>query len=514
MRSFSSACRVTVLIFAALASAVALPRRVAAKGLVAKDSAAKDGSRSHGSAPFAQSLRTLPVTTDSVPAKSLFEQAFARLEDLRTEEALKGFRAATTKDPNFVQALSLVACLTTNPAEEMTSLSRAQVLQGRVTPGERLLIQWLSGVRGSRYSQGIVAMNDLLSMYPEDRRLAFLAGRWLIQQQRYEHAQMLLENAVAQDPDYPPVLNELGYAYAFSGQFKKAISTMQRYVQLEPAQPSPEDSYAEVLRLSGDFKGALNHYRQALKLDPQFVNSQTGLADTYAVMGDEKRAREEYSKAILAADSESDRLEYELRSAMTFVREHRYVEADQAFRAAAAQAHDDGLGRLEAEAYRTMAMYGPRLESVFNNLEQAALALHRRDIARSDVDEEQARILRTLAERHVEVGNLGLARTAVQQLETMASSNRSHAVQLAYHAAAGAVLMHEGQYSQAIAHLQADRDNAMSLERLWQAYEKTGAHPEAQAVSSKGVAFNQPTIEQALLGSASRASIGQVESQP
>ena len=67
MRSFSSACRVTVLIFAALASAVALPRHVAAKGLVAKDSAAKDGSRSRGSAPFAQSQRTLPVTTDSVP---------------------------------------------------------------------------------------------------------------------------------------------------------------------------------------------------------------------------------------------------------------------------------------------------------------------------------------------------------------------------------------------------------------------------------------------------------------
>ena len=150
------------------------------------------------------------------------------------------FRAATTKDPNFAQALSLVACLTTNPAEEMTTLSRAQALQGRVTPGEKLLIQWLSGVRDSRYSQGIVAMNDLLSMYPEDRRLAFLAGRWLIQQQRYEHAQMLLENAVAQDPDYPPVLNELGYAYAFSGQFKKAISTMQRYVQLEPTQPSPD----------------------------------------------------------------------------------------------------------------------------------------------------------------------------------------------------------------------------------------------------------------------------------
>jgi tetratricopeptide (TPR) repeat protein len=210
----------------------------------------------------------MPVSTRSGPARRLFERAMADLEALRTQQAVDGWRAATKADAQFAQAFVLIGYLTTNPAEESWALARAQQLASKASPGEQLLISWICGVRAGNTVPAIAAMNDLLSMYPDDRRVAFLAGRWLVTRQRYEQAEMLLERAVAAHPDYPAAINELGYAYAYGGHFRKAFAMMERYISLEPANPNPQDSYAEILRHSGDFKGALQHYGEALKLDP------------------------------------------------------------------------------------------------------------------------------------------------------------------------------------------------------------------------------------------------------
>ena len=128
--------------------------------------------------------KLLPITTSSPAARKLFQQAMVNMENLRTEWALAGWRAATKRDPDFAQAQILVAYLTQDPAEEMAALAKAKQLQAKVTPGERLLVQWLSGVREGHYVPAIAAMNDLLAMYPHDRRIIFLAGRWMIQQGR------------------------------------------------------------------------------------------------------------------------------------------------------------------------------------------------------------------------------------------------------------------------------------------------------------------------------------------
>lgn len=455
--------------------------------------------------------KLLPLTTSSAPARKLFAQAMVNMEDLRIEQALAGWRAAVNKDPNCAQAEILVAYLTQDPAEEMSALTRAQQLQARVTPGEKLLIQWLSGVREGHYVPAIAAMNDLLAMYPRDRRIAFLAGRWLIQQRRYDHGEILLEHAIALYPDYPAAVNELGYAYAYNGEFKNAIAMMNKYVALQPTQPNPQDSYAEILRLSGDFAGALQHYRMALQRDPNFVSSQLGLADTYALMGDEDRARHEYDKAIAVADGEGARLQYELQEAATYVREQRYVQADQAFRALAHEAHHEGFARVEADAYRSMAMYEPQIAAALKHLDQAAIALQDQQLSQSDREEEQALILRVRVRRALEAGDRKAALDNLQQLAAMAQSSRSEVVQRSYHSAAGAWAVAQGKYTEAVAHLEEDQNNPLSLELLWRAYEKTGAREEAQALRSDVAALNDPTLEQALVDPQLRARLNAAE---
>lgn len=458
--------------------------------------------------------KLLPITTSSPAARKLFQKAMVNMEDLRTEWALAGWRAAARKDPNFAQAEILVAYLTQDPAEEMAALARARELEPRVTPGEKLLIEWLSGVRQSRYVPAIAAMNDLLAMYPKDRRIAFLAGRWMIQQGRYDHGEMLLEQAIALYPNYPAAVNELGYAYAYNSEFPKALAMMEKYVDLQPTEPNPQDSYAEILRLSGNFIGALEHYRKALELDPNFVSSQVGIADTYALMGDEDQARHEYEKAIAVADGEGPRLQYGLQEAATYVRERRYVQADQAFRALADEAHRQGFGRVEADAYRSLAMYEPQVSAAMKSLDQAEKALQDHQVSQSDREQEHALILGVRARRALLAGDQAAALKSVQQLQTMAASSRSEVVQRSYHAAAGALALAQGKYTQAVAHLEEDQNNPLSLELLWRAYGKTGAREEAQALRSNMAALNDPTLEQALVGPQLRARLSGVAAHP
>ena len=457
---------------------------------------------------------TLPVTTPSPQARKCFEKAWQNLEYIRRDDALANFRQAAKADPNFPHALILISHLSPDPEEQRTTRLRATQLAPHVTQGERLLVRWLAGVQEDNYVPAIAAMNDLLALYPKDQRLAFLAGRWLVKQQRYPQAVAVLERAVSLEPDYPAALNELGYAYAFGGDFEKGFAAMERYVALQPDQPNPHDSYAEILRLAGKFDAALDQYRTSIRIDPNF-GSELGVADTYAVMGKEPEAREEYERAIVFATNESDKVEYELQSAMTWVREDNRKQAERALRDVAKHAHTAGLGWLEAEAQWVLALCEPDYKLAKRHLQAAQDALSEgHAMSRSDADEEQARIWQVHAMRAAEAQDWGSASIAVKELESVAQSSRSQTVQLCYHAAAGAVLVAQEQYSEAVPHLEEDASGPLSMRLLWRAYSGVGAADRAQAVAARLSSLNVPTVEQALVVPQFRANLVSQARQP
>ena len=455
-------------------------------------------AQSHHAKPAAKNS-TLLVTTKSPAARKEFEHAMVDLESLRRADAVNDLRATIKRDPKFAQAHILLSHLTHDPDEQVTTRARAQQLAPQVTPGERLLIRWLSGVQENNYVPAIAAMNDLLAMYPQDHRTAFLAGRWLVHQRRYAQGVFVLEHAVALFPDYPAALNELAYAYAFSGNFEKASALMERYVQLQPDQPNPYDSYGEILRASGQYDAALDKYRMAIRVDPTF-GSEFGVADTYAVMGRESDAREEYAKALMFVTSESDRVEYELQSAVTWIRENNHKQVDKSLHEVAKHAHSVGLAKLEAEANRIMAMSAPDYKDATHHLKAAEHALDEgHPISKSDREEERAQVLKVAALRAAQNQSMEAAAKSVAQLESMAAQSRSQVIQLAYHSAAGAVLVEQGKYAEAISHLEEDTENPESMQLLWKAYQQAGAPEDAKVLAARLAGINEPTVEQALV---------------
>jgi len=456
----------------------------------------------------------LPVTTSSVLARKNFEKAMREFEEYRIPETLQDLRAATNADPNFAQAFILISRMSTHPAEQAATRKRAQQLASKVSPGERLLIAWLAGAQEDNYIPAIAAMNDLLAKYPRDQRLAYLAGDWLNGQHRYDQALAVLGRALALYPGYAAALNDQAYAYAYTGNFDKAFAAMDRYVALQPDQPNPHDSYGEILRMAGKFDAALEQYRMSIRIDPNF-GSELGVADTYALMGKELEAREEYDRAIVFATSDGDKVQRELQSAVTWIRENNRKQAERAMSDVARHAHTAGLGELEAEAHRILGMYEPDSKPAMKHLQAAQDALREEhEISASDRNGEEARILRVRATRWAEVQDMDSALKAVKQLETMAETSRSEVIQLCYHGAAGAVLVAQGKFAEAIPHLEEGSTDPLSLRLLWRAYNSTGDSPEAQAIAAKLAALNLPTVEQALVVPQFRVSLISQAGQP
>ena len=449
---------------------------------------------------------SMPVTTSSAKARELYKKGMEDYENLYLERCNEDWRGAVKEDPGIAVAWAWIAFNSRNPTEVNAARNQAKALLSKVTPGEQLMIRWISDVQAGDYIAGISAMNDLLAMFPKDRHLLYLAGNWLMAENGSEQAEKIFERALAIDKNFPAALNDLAYVHARNREYSKAFAAMDRYVVLLPNEPNPNDSYGELLRMAGHFEGALEHYRAALKIDPTFTSSQLGLADTYALMGNQAQARVEYDKAIAQAHNDADRIDYMMQRAMTWVRESNPAEADKAFDETARKAHELGLDLQEAWAHQRMAAYQSEDGAALKHLEAAEDALrHRQDISPLDRDEELSRILRYRTVRAAHGGNQELAQKALHALESLASASRNLVIQDSHHGAAGALLAAQQKWQDAIAHLEEDRDDPFSMQLLSRAYYEAGATAKMHEVEARLRGTNVPTIEQAVVVPAARS---------
>jgi tetratricopeptide (TPR) repeat protein len=447
----------------------------------------------------------MPVTAASAKGRELYQKGMEDYENLYLERCNEDWRGAVKEDPSLAVAWAWIAFNSRNPSEVSAAREKAKALLPQVTPGEKLMIQWISNVQEGNYIAGISAMNDMLAMFPKDKHLLYLAANWLMGENGNDQALKILDRALAIDKNYPAAINDAAYVYARDRQFAKAFSLMDRYVVVLPKEPNPHDSYGELLRMAGHFDEALVHYRMALKVDPSFASSQVGIADTYSLMGNQVQARVEYQKAIAQANNQADRIDYMMQNATSWVREAKPAEADRAFAETAQKAHDLGLDLQESWAHQRMAEYQTDDAAALKHLEAAEDALgHHQEISQLDREEQLSRILRYRAVRAAHAGNQELAQKSLHTLETMAGSSRNLVIQSSYHGAAGALLASQEKWQEAIAHLEEDENDPSSMQLLSRAYYEAGASDKMHAVEERLRGTNVPTIEQAVIVPAAR----------
>ena len=446
----------------------------------------------------------IPVSTRSQEARKLAELALDKYEDVMIDDAVVQAQHATEKDHDFALGYAVLSFTSRRVVPNAAALARAKALLPRATPDEQLLVRWMTSIQDRNLLPAIASMNDLLKRYPRNKHVLYLTSEWLYSQQDYERAQKMMESVLQLDPDFPPVLNMLGYAYIEDGHPDpvRAVTSLKRYAELDPSSPNPEDSLGEVLRYTGDDQGSLKHYGAALQIDPTFFTSQLGLGDTLTLMGKYEDARLEYDEAIKISTSQRDLLHASYQKALVYFWEGHSEEGRNALAVLAKEAAERKEPYAQFEIGLGSAMLAgdhsselQQLHALEERLQNAADAMIGADRggALAAVLCEEARVasahgLREVAEQAIST----LAQFAAQSGDVVVGNN--------YETARGYLLLSQGSLSDAADELAASRRSPLAVQQLAIAQTKLGDSSAAAETITQLKYQRGPTVAWYLVG--------------
>jgi tetratricopeptide (TPR) repeat protein len=439
----------------------------------------------------------IPLSTHSGEARKFIELAWDKYENSMYDDAIVNARHATEKDPQSALSYALLSFVARRGVPNSAALAKAKSLLPRTTSDEQLLVRWMTSIQERDLLPAIMNMNDLLKHYPRDKHVLYLTAEWLYLQQDYDRARKMMETALQIDPNFPAVLNRLGYVYAEAGEIANAVASMKRYAEVEPGSPNPEDSLGEVLRTSGDDRGSLEHYSAALQIDPTYFASQIGLGDTLTLMGDFSSARKEYDRAFQIAENPRDELNAKYQKALVYFWEGNAAEGRKELAALSEQAADKkepnmqfaiGLGRamLAGNAQDELEQLGGL--AAFLEQPLAGMSESDRGIARATVLRERVRVAALN-------GLSDLAATTTSKLEDLATSSRDLVVENAYESGRGFALFQQGDYPSAADELATDSRSPLALQQLAITQEKLGKPDAAQSTRTLLKYQRGPAVE-------------------
>jgi len=442
---------------------------------------------------------TIPVSTRSVEARKFAELALDKYENVLLHDAVVQAKHATEKDPDFALGYALLSLASRNGVPNGAALERAKVLMPHAPADEQLLVRWMTGIQDHNLLPAITSMNDLLKRYPKNKHVLYLISEWLFGQQDFDRSQKMMESLLQSEPNFPPVLNMLGYAYIQSAHPDpaKAVATLKRYIAADPSSPNTEDSMGEVLRYTGDDQGSLEHYSAALQIDPTFFTSQLGLGDTLTLMGKYDDARLEYDRAVLVSENNRDLLHASYQRALVYFWEGRAEEGRSALSNLAAEAAQKNEPNGQFEIAFGSAMLAPDFASELHQLRALEEKLQNTVEGMSEADRGGA-LANVLCEEARVASQHGLpeaAEQAIGKLERLAAQTADLLVENPYETARGYLLLLQGDLANAVDELSANRLSPLAVQQLAIAQQKLGNQAAA------GETFNQlkyqraPTVE-------------------
>jgi hypothetical protein len=146
--------------------------------------------------------------------------------------------------------------------------------------------------------------------------------------------------------------------------------------------------------------------------------------------------------------------------------------------------------------HQDLALLAESLAAAFRELEEAEAVLQGPGQMSGAVRSELlASTLHVRARMAAEAGKLEIARAAVARLQKMVQTNRSNAVERAYHGANGALLAAEKKTGAAIAELREDPEDPFSLAKLAELQAGAGRAHDAEETRARLQADYGTTLE-------------------
>ena len=258
------------------------------------------------------------VTTSSAAAYKAYQEGVENDRRFYKREAQVFYARALSLDPNFAMAMLRLAALS-NQEQARSLVERAGRLRGRLTDRERRFVDMANAqIQGNIEERNKLA-RAIFEKYPDDVDAAMFVCGIEMAQGRAERALEIFASLLARDPNNAAVYNQIGYYYAWRGDYDRAIENLKKYQFMAPDQANPYDSLGEVQAYSGHYDEAIANLNKALSLKPDFFESDFHLGVAYEGKGDFAKAISFYERAareVLTDNRRMDLLAAAMRAAI------------------------------------------------------------------------------------------------------------------------------------------------------------------------------------------------------
>lgn len=263
----------------------------------------------------------LPLSTKSEKAKELYAKGISYMDNLRRGEAAEYFAKALQEDSTFALARLQLALSKSSPADMLDVLDRIKKDVATASEGEQLVVASYDAAFNARSDEQKNILDKLIALHPTDERCLMMLGSYYYGREEYREAIEVYKKILAENDEFAPVYNMLGYCYRNLDNYAEAESYLKKYIELIPNDPNPYDSYGELLLKMGKFEESLESYKRAISIDPYFVFSYLGLATNFNMLGKHIEARNQLKKMLEISKNDMQRREATYGMAVSYVDE-------------------------------------------------------------------------------------------------------------------------------------------------------------------------------------------------
>ncbi len=242
--------------------------------------------------------------TKSMEAYKYYLEGRAKLDKFFTEDARKDLEKAVAIDPECAIAHFWIAGVYQrlgNMAAAVESLKKAKEFSSRAAEKDRLLIESQYAFRiESDMEKRFRLIEELATRFPKEKESYLPLVNYYVANKRYPEARAAIEKALALDPAWTVMLNQLAYIFDYQGDTARAIETLEKAVVDAPREPNLFDSLGEIYAKTGRFDQAIENFKKAIALKPDF-GSDESIAYLEAVRGNTAAALGWLDQFILMA---------------------------------------------------------------------------------------------------------------------------------------------------------------------------------------------------------------------
>ncbi|MGH8172541.1 MAG: sulfotransferase [Rhodanobacteraceae bacterium] len=171
---------------------------------------------------------------------------------------------------------------------------------GLSASGKRLLTQITESVRTQRVEEAERVMPALVALAPNHSEVLRLRAVLAHMRGRYTDAIALLQRALKERPYDALPWNNLGSAFAESGDLPAATEAFRKCAELAPQRAAPWFNLGRALDMQGRVEEAHAAMLEALRRDPAHISARVTLARILQFMGRIGEAETEYRKVLTA----------------------------------------------------------------------------------------------------------------------------------------------------------------------------------------------------------------------